>query len=180
MKSSVPAAIPSPGLWLGSCVASRCLQASSHLLVQHLGFWALVQVLQGSNLKGSISADQGNMEAKGMAGKSALAVVGPRCAEPERLSSSSPHRTLPLPAGSCKALKGCVNYGGATNKLIFGTGTVLSVEPSTWVVGFYVQGKLEVTVTLVKRRAEGWPSNPTVTPFLPWYGREKEMVRMWR
>lgn len=66
-----------------------------------------------------------------MAGKSAFAVVGPRCAEPERLSSSSPHRTLPLPAGSCKALKGCVNYGGATNKLIFGTGTVLSVQPST-------------------------------------------------
>lgn len=167
MKSSVPAAIPSPGLWLGSCVASRCLQASSHLLVQHLGLWALVQVLQGSNLKGSISAGQRNTEAKGMAGKLASAGVGPRCAEPERLSSSSPHRALPLPVGSCKALKGCVSYGGATNKLIFGTGTVLSVEPSTWVVGFCVQGKLEVTVTLMKRRAEGWPSNPTVTPFLP-------------
>ena len=38
---------------------------------------------------------------------------------------------LPLPVGYCKALKDCVNYGGANNQLIFGTGTLLSVKPST-------------------------------------------------
>lgn len=37
---------------------------------------------------------------------------------------------MALPQSYCKALQGCVNYGGSANKLIFGTGTLLSVKPN--------------------------------------------------
>ncbi|ELW69231.1 T-cell receptor alpha chain C [Tupaia chinensis] len=37
---------------------------------------------------------------------------------------------MALAEGYCKALKGCVNYGSGTNKLIFGTGTQLLVKPN--------------------------------------------------
>lgn len=49
------------------------------------------------------------------------------------LMNSSPWPSMALPEGSCKTLKGCVNTG-AGNRFTFGTGTLLSVKPSTWVV----------------------------------------------
>lgn len=48
----------------------------------------------------------------------------------EKLRPSSLPPAMRLPDGYCKALKGCVNYGGSVNKLTFGAGTLLSVKPN--------------------------------------------------
>lgn len=69
-----------------------------------------------------------------------------------------------------------MNYGSSANKLIFGTGTLLSVKPSTWVVGFvrWILCPWQAggySQPLGKRKAEGWLCSELPSLICPWYGK---------